>query len=88
MATAVSASISTPVRPATFTRAVTLIPGSLASGMASTSTCVSSSGWHKGINSCVRLAAMMPAMRAAPSTSPFFALPSRTIASVAGSIST
>src|SRR5579863_6676434 len=40
------------------------------------------------MSSCVRLAAMMPAMRAAPSTSPFLALPLRTIASVFGCIRT
>ena len=41
----------------------------------STLTCVSESGWHSGMRSLVRLAAMMPAMRAAASTSPFGALP-------------
>ena len=40
------------------------------------------SGWQSGINSCVRLAAMMPAMRAAPSTSPFLASPLRTMSRV------
>src|SRR5262245_43992319 len=34
------------------------------------------------MSSCVRLAAMMPAMRAAPSTSPFLASPLRMVASV------
>ena len=34
------------------------------------------SGWHRGISSLVRLTAMMPATRATPSTSPFFAVPS------------
>src|ERR1700733_548840 len=80
--TAVSASISTPVWPVTFTRAVILMPGNLASGSASTSIWEMASGWHSGISSCVRLPAMMPAMRAAPSTSPFFASPLRTISSV------
>ena len=40
------------------------------------------------MSSCVRLAAMMPAIRAAASTSPFGALPSMTSASVAGRIVT
>src|SRR5580698_1577819 len=87
-ATAVSASISTPVWPATLTRAVTWTPGSLASGRTSTSTCDRSKGWHSGISSWVRLAAMMPAMRAVPSTSPFFASPLRTRFSVFAVIST
>src|SRR6516225_597032 len=40
------------------------------------------------MSSCVRLAAWMPAMRAAPSTSPFLALPLRTSASVFGAMIT
>src|SRR6202030_3536631 len=86
--TAVSASISTPDWPDTFARAVTRMPGSLASGTTSTSTCDNRSGWHSGINSWVRLAAMMPARRAVPSTSPFLALPLRTMSSVFACIST
>src|SRR5580704_11416295 len=86
--TAVSASISTPVWPETFTRAVTRTPGSLASGVTSTSICDNSRGWHSGISSWVRLAAMMPAMRAVPSTSPFFASPLRTMSSVFAVINT
>src|SRR6476620_2527373 len=54
----------------------------------STSTLVSASGWHSGISSCVRFAAMMPAMRAAPSTSPFLASPSSTSRSVLRVITT
>src|ERR1700691_21391 len=81
-ATAVSASISTPVWPATLTRARTLIPGSFTSGASSIATSESASGWHSGMSSCVRLAAMMPAMRATESTSPFLALPLRTMSSV------
>src|SRR6478736_3535710 len=73
--TAVSASISTPVGPVTFTLARTRQPGSVASGSISTVTFDSASGWQSGISSAVRLAAMMPAMRAVPSTSPFLALP-------------
>src|SRR5580704_16494061 len=86
--TAVSASISTPVWPETFTRAVTRIPGNVASGVTSTSICDNSRGWHHGINSWVRLAAMMPAMRAVPSTSPFLASPLRTMSSVFACINT
>src|SRR5262245_60346915 len=39
-------------------------------------------GWHSGISSWVRLAAMMPATRATPITSPFAALPLSTRSSV------
>src|SRR5262245_31119685 len=49
----------------------------------SISTLLTASGWHNGISSWVFLAAMMPAMRATPSTSPFLALPERTRSSVA-----
>jgi hypothetical protein len=48
---------------------------SLSSGRKSIATRVNASGWHRGIRSLVFLAAMMPAMRAMPSTSPFLALP-------------
>src|SRR5262249_16633473 len=48
----------------------------------------SASGWQSGMSSCVFLPAMMPAMRAAPSTSPFLASPLRTRSSVAGVITT
>src|SRR4051794_16145364 len=81
--TAVSASISTPVGPVTFTVARTMQPGSLPSGSISSVTFDSASGWQSGISSDVRLAAMMPAMRAVPSTSPFVALPDVTKSSVA-----
>src|SRR4051812_21704536 len=81
--TAVSASISTPVGPVTFTLARTRQPGSFASGSISTVTFDSASGWQSGISSAVRLAAMMPAMRAVPSTSPFLALPDTIRSSVA-----
>src|SRR5450830_1360786 len=80
--TAVSASISTPVCPVTFTVAWTRKPGRLCSGLISISTLVIGSGWQSGISPWVRLAAMMPAMRAAPSTSPFMALPASTTSSV------
>src|SRR3954469_8364746 len=81
--TAVSASISTPVGPVTFTVARTMQPGSLLSGAMSRVTFDSASGWHSGIRSAVRFAAMMPAMRAVPSTSPFLALPETISSSVA-----
>lgn len=48
----------------------------------------SASGWHRGINSWVRLAAMIPAMRAVARTSPFLASPLSISASVAGSMIT
>src|ERR1041385_454433 len=81
--TAVYASISTPVGPVTFTVARTMQPGSFLSGVMSTATFDSASGWHSGMSSDVRFAAMMPASRAAPSTSPFLALPDRIRSSVA-----
>ncbi len=52
------------------------------SGAMSISTLETASGWQSGISSWVRFAAMMPAMRAAPSTSPFLALPLSTRSSV------
>src|SRR3954469_8179787 len=81
--TAVSASISTPVGPVTFTLARTRQPGSFALGSISTVPFDSARGWQSGISSAVRLAAMMPAMRAVPSTSPFLALPDTIRSSVA-----
>src|SRR5262245_27310797 len=86
--TAVNASISTPVLPATATLAVTAT--ALRAGSASSVTAILEidSGWQSGMSSWVRLAAMMPAIRAAASTSPLGALPSRIISSVAGSITT
>src|SRR6478609_5193011 len=80
--TAVSASISTPVCPVTFTVACTRKPGKACSGLMSISTLVIGSGWQSGISPWVRLAAMMPASRAAPSTSPLSALPATTKSSV------
>src|SRR3954453_7729470 len=86
--TAVSASISTPVGPVTFTLARTRQPGSFALGSISTVTFDSARGWQSGISSAVRLAAMMPAIRATPSTSPFLACPLRIASSVSCCIST
>src|ERR1700722_9331023 len=80
--TAVSASISTPVGPVTLTVARTRRAGAASSGATSTSTLVIASGWQSGMSSLVFFAAMMPAIRAAPSTSPFLALPDITSASV------
>src|SRR5262245_54031396 len=54
----------------------------------STAILESASGWQSGMSSCVFLPAMMPAMRAAPSTSPFLASPLSTRSSVAGAITT
>src|SRR5690349_10119071 len=54
----------------------------------STSTLETGRGWQSGTSSWVFFAAMMPAMRAAPSTSPFLASPLRTISSVEGCITT
>src|SRR3954471_1717883 len=86
--TAVSASISTPVGPETFTSAVTRTPGSASSIMQSTATFDRRRGWQSGISSCVRFAAMMPASRAVPSTSPFLASPLRIRATVSGAVTT
>ncbi len=66
---AVSASISTPVCPASRQRA-RMRTASGASACSSSLTLVSSSGWHSGISSWVRLAAWMPAIRATAKTSP------------------
>src|SRR3569832_471507 len=85
--TAVSASISTPVGPTVSTVAVQATAFASRTISKSTATRVSASGWHSGIRSLVFLAAWMPAMRAMPSTSPFFAVPDSIRASVAGCIS-
>src|SRR5258708_16518763 len=58
-------------------------PGSFLSGVMSSVTFDRANRWHSGIRSEVRLAAMMPAMRAVPSTSPFLALPETISANVA-----
>ena len=72
-----SASISTPVTPVVFTRArISITPGSSAARFRSTATPVSGSGWHRGTRSGVRLAAMMPAMRATARASPLGRVPS------------
>src|ERR1043165_4132472 len=86
--TAVSASISTPVWPFSLAVARTMRPARFSSETISTSTLVSASGWQRGISSCVFFAAMMPAILAAPSTSPFLASPLRTRSSVLRVITT
>src|SRR5712692_4419886 len=84
-AAAVSASISTPVCPTTRTFASTrTAPGT---NSKSSATLDSGSGWHRGISSEVRFAAMIPATRATWMASPL-AVPSRTARSVAGAIRT
>ena len=47
---------------------------------------VSGNGWQSGISSAVRFGAWIAAMRATPSTSPFFAVPASTNSNVAGSM--
>src|ERR1700722_6171501 len=86
--TAVSASISTPVWPTHRASARTLRPGSAWSGAMSTTTLAKATGWQSGIRSDVFLAAIMPAIRAAPMTSPFLASPARVVARVAAAMRT
>ena len=78
--TPVRASISTPVTPAVLTVQSTSTACRSGRSLKSTLTFVSGSGWHSGMSSLVRLVAMMPAMRATPSTSPFFTVPLSTAA--------
>ncbi len=70
---AVSASISTPVVCTASARATTAAPALVE--RTSTATCDRGMGWQSGMSSQVRLAAWMPARRAAARTSPFFAVP-------------
>src|SRR2546421_8657590 len=86
MLAAVSASISTPVCACVAASASMLTPVSEIS--ARTSTCVSGKGWQSGINSLVRLPAMMPASRAVSNGSPFGVRCARTAATVAFDINT
>lgn len=67
---AVNASISTPVLPSHSTVARISMLASVC--FKSTLTCETGIGWQSGMRSGVRLAAMMPATLAIPSTSPFF----------------
>ena len=80
--TAVSASISTPVRSAVRTVAVMATPSSVISR--STTTPCTPMTCASGSSSGVRLAAAMPAIRATASTSPFGTAPSRSAATTAG----
>src|SRR5512133_2196045 len=84
--TAVSASISTPVRSTV--RTVAVISSPVARERISTSTPERAIGWQSGTRSGVRFAPMIPASRAAAMTSPFSTSPRRTSASVARDIST
>src|SRR5882672_6638328 len=81
--TAVSASISTPVRPRVSTVTTSRIAFRRRSTANSAATRVRLSGWHKGMRSLVRLAPWIAARRAAPSTSSFLAPPATISLSVA-----
>src|SRR5581483_7557159 len=83
-AAAVSASISTPVWAVVSADAVISTPS--VTTRRSTATCVSGNGWHSGISSDVRFAAMIPAICAVVSASPFGSAPSRP--TVSGAIRT
>lgn len=72
---ACSASISTPVLPVVSARTRQCTVCSCA--FSSMSICDRAKGWHKGISSAVFFAAMMPAILAIPSTSPFLWVPAR-----------
>ena len=65
---ATSASISTPVSAVVFTLVAIETPFSHTRRV--TAMCDSATGWHIGINSEVRFAAMIPAVRATSSGSP------------------
>src|SRR5437899_8655275 len=65
---AISATITKPVRSVVFTVAV--ISTASSTTTRSTVTPETASGWHNGMRSGVRLAPMMPAIRAAASASP------------------
>src|SRR6202044_3271545 len=54
----------------------------------STETLVKAIGWQSGMRSEVFLAAMIPAIRAAPTTSPFLASPDRMVVSVGAAMRT
>src|ERR1035437_8600677 len=71
---AVSASISTPVAPSVSTAARMRTPSPR--GSKSTEACVNAIEWQRGMRSLVFFAAVMPATRATPSTSPLGACPS------------
>src|SRR5262245_63282610 len=85
-AAAVSASISTPVLSTVRTRASTVTVDRFWSMRKLMSAPVMRSGWQRGISSGVRLAPMIPAVRATPRTSPFTSCPARTATTVAAFI--
>src|SRR5258705_883601 len=87
-AAAVSASISTPVLSTVRTRAWMVTVERLSSRAKLTSQPVIRRGWQGGMSSGVRLAAMIPAVRATPSTSPLAVCPARIAWRVAGRIFT
>ena len=68
---AVSASISTPVRAVARASARMVTVPAARSGVSSTSTRSSGSGWQSGMSSEVRFAPPIPASRAVTSASPF-----------------
>src|SRR3989442_557075 len=84
--TAVSASISTPVWPRVLTVTAMATAERAWSTSNSTETPVSRSGWHIGISSQVRLAAITAATWATARTSPFLMPPLWIAARVAGCI--
>src|SRR5579862_5653890 len=81
--TAFRASISTPVLPVTFTCAA-IARRPAPTTVKSIATTWIGNGWHMGITSAVRFAAMMPATRATASTSPLTIFPARISCSVRG----
>src|SRR5579863_1056507 len=85
-ATAVRASISTPVRSAVRATAVSSTPRSVT--VASTVTPCSPIGWHSGIRSGVRLAPAIPAILATASASPLGTAPARSAATASAASST
>src|SRR3954451_18359703 len=85
-ATDVRASISTPVRSAV--RAVAVISTASSATSTSTVTPCSAIGWHSGTRSGVRLAPMIPAIRATAMASPFGTPPPRSSATTSGLTST
>ena len=86
MLAAVSASISTPVWPESLHRVRIWTEAPSSPGVSSTFTEVRFSAWQRGIRSWVLLAAIMPAIRAVASTSPFGCSPSTIIRRVSGCI--
>ena len=85
-ATAVRASISTPVTPVQVTAArISTMAGSSERAKVM-SMPVRGRGWHMGISSQLCLAAWMPATWATASTSPFFMVPALIFSKVSGAM--